>query len=93
MDKLVIGIDFGTDSCRSLVVNCTTGKEASYTAFYPRWKRGLYCEPSTNQYRQHPQDYIESLEEAVLGSVNQLKEAERENIVVIGIDMTGSTRV
>lgn len=92
MDKLVIGIDFGTDSCRSLVVNCTTGKEvASYTAFYPRWKRGLYCEPSTNQYRQHPQDYIESLEEAVLGSVNQLKEAERENIVAIGIDTTGST--
>lgn len=92
MDKLVIGIDYGTDSCRSLVVNCTTGSEAaSYTAFYPRWKKGLYCDPSANRYRQHPQDYIDSLEEAILGTVNQLTVAERENIVAMGIDTTGST--
>ena len=92
MDKLVVGVDFGTDSCRSLVVNCTTGREvASHTAFYPRWKKGLFCDPSANRYRQHPQDYIDSLEEAIQGTVNQLTVAERENIVAIGIDTTGST--
>lgn len=92
MDKLVIGVDFGTDSCRALAVNCTTGKEvASHTAFYPRWKKGLYCDPLANQYRQHPQDYIDSLEEAIIGTVNQLTVAERENIAAMGIDTTGST--
>lgn len=92
MDRLVIGVDFGTDSCRALAVNCTTGKEAaSHTAFYPRWKKGLYCDPSANQYRQHPQDYIDSLEEAIVGTVNQLTVAERENIAAMGIDTTGST--
>ena len=43
-EKLVIGIDYGTDSCRALVINALSGKEvASYTSFYKRWKSGLYC--------------------------------------------------
>ncbi|NLJ00414.1 MAG: ribulokinase, partial [Bacteroidales bacterium] len=51
-EKLVIGIDYGTDSCRALVINALSGKEvASYTSFYKRWKSGLYCDPSINQYR------------------------------------------
>ena len=43
MKKLVISIDYGTDSCRALLVNASSGEElASCTAFYPRWKAGLY---------------------------------------------------
>lgn len=90
--KFIIGIDFGTDSCRALVVDASTGKEiAAHTAFYPRWKQNLYCEPSQNQYRQHPQDYIDSLTEVIRRTVSQLSEEKIKNIVAIGIDTTGST--
>ncbi len=92
MDKLVIGIDYGTDSCRALLIDTTSGKEvATYTSFYPRWKKGLYCNASRNQYRQHPQDYIDSLEEVVRGVTKQLTPEEVDEIVAIGIDTTGST--
>ena len=53
--KYVIGIDFGTDSCRALLVNALTGEElGSAVEFYTRWKQGLYCDAGKNQYRQHP---------------------------------------
>ena len=54
-NKYTIGIDFGTDSVRSVVVDTATGEEAGSAVFeYPRWKRALYCDPSKNQFRQHP---------------------------------------
>jgi L-ribulokinase len=92
MDKLIIGIDYGTDSCRAIIVNATTGKQiGEYVAFYPRWKQGMYCNANINQYRQHPQDYIDSLEEAVKGVLAKLSQPERQNIIALGIDTTGST--
>lgn len=92
MSKLVIGIDYGTDSCRALVIDTTSGKEvATYTSFYKKWKEGLFCNASRNQYRQHPQDYINSLEEVIRGVTQQLTSDEVDNIVAIGIDTTGST--
>ena len=60
--KYVIGVDFGSDSVRCLIVGTADGAEiASAVAAYPRWKKRLYCDPSLNRYRQHPLDYIESL--------------------------------
>lgn len=92
MEKLVIGIDYGTDSCRAISLDTVSGKElASHTSVYPRWKKGLYCDPSSNRYRQHPQDYIDSLVEVVQGVVAQLPPEKVENIVALGIDTTGST--
>lgn len=91
-EKLVIGIDYGTDSCRAIVVDTQSGKElASHTSFYPRWRKGLYCDPSANRYRQHPQDYIDSLVEAVHGVTSSLAPDGTKNIVALGIDTTGST--
>ena len=91
-EKLAIGIDFGTDSCRSLVVDTATGKEiATHTAFYADWKKELYCNPAENQYRQHPQDHINALIEVVRGALDQMPANRIQNIVAIGIDTTGST--
>ncbi len=92
MEKLVIGIDYGTDSCRAVVLNTASGKElATAVSSYPRWKKGLYCDPFSNRYRQHPQDYIDSLVEVIHDSLAQLSPGEVENIVAMGIDTTGST--
>lgn len=91
-EKLVIGLDFGTDSVRALVASCRDGAELSTEVVnYPRWSQGLFCRPAQNQFRHHPLDYIESMREAVKAAVSRLSEEERRNVVGIGVDATGST--
>ncbi len=92
--KYVIGIDYGTDSVRSVVVDATNGKTAGTSVFeYPRWKKGSYCDPSQNQFRQHPVDYIEGLEQTVKESVKGLSSEMVDAIGGITIDTTGSTPI
>jgi L-ribulokinase len=94
IESWVIGIDFGTDSARTLIVNAFTGEEIATSLFeYPRWKSGLYSDPSTNQFRQHPLDYIEGLEQGVRSCLEQISPEQQKNIRGIGIDTTGSTPV
>src|SRR5664279_967846 len=90
----VIGTDFGTDSVRTIVVDTHTG-EVSASAFfeYPRWKAGLYCNPTVNQFRQHPLDYLEGIEHTIRNCLLQLSPEQRKFIRGIGIDTTGSTPV
>lgn len=91
-EKYVIGIDFGTDSCRAIIVDVNSAQElASQTSYYPRWKKGLYCNASRNQYRQHPQDYIDTLTESVREALSQLPQEAASKVCAIGIDTTGST--
>ena len=60
--KYVIGVDFGTDSARALVVIAETGEElASDVAHYKRWSEGLYSDAAKKQFRDHPLEYLESL--------------------------------
>lgn len=92
--KYVIGIDFGTDSVRALVVNTVTGEEVGTAVqYYPRWRKGLFCDPANNQFRQHPLDYIESLEAAVRGALKDCPDGTAGQVVSIGVDTTGSTPV
>lgn len=87
-----IGVDYGTDSVRSIIVNAHTGQEAASSVFYyPRWRDGLFCEPVKNQFRQHPVDYIEGLEQTIRKCLIQAGPAVRSNIRAISIDTTGST--
>ena len=90
--KYVIGLDFGTDSCRALIVDVRNGDEvATGISFYPRWKAGLYCDAQSNRYRQHPLDYIESMTEAVHTALSHLTEEEIASIFGLCFDTTGST--
>ncbi|MDR0697634.1 MAG: ribulokinase [Tannerella sp.] len=92
--KYVIGIDYGTDSCRALIVDAITGEEiATAVKNYPRWAAGKYCNPQANQYRQHPLDYTETLIDSVREALSKSPVDVSENVVGISFDTTGSTPV
>jgi len=94
MSKYVIGIDYGTDSVRALIVDAANGKEiASNVFYYPRWKAGKYCNPALNQFRQHPLDYTEGLEITIKNALAKCSAGVAENVVGISVDTTGSTPV
>ncbi len=86
----VIGIDFGTDSARAILVDASNGEEiASRVSVFKRWEKGLYCDSSVDRYRQHPQDYLESLEDVLKGVLSEC--SDKTEIKSISIDSTGST--
>ncbi|MGZ8549434.1 MAG: ribulokinase [Chitinophagaceae bacterium] len=90
----VIGVDYGTDSVRSVLVHAGNGNEISSSVFYyPRWKAGLYCNPSLNQFRQHPLDYTEGLEATIKECLQKAGKEIAQNVKAISIDTTGSTPV
>ncbi|WP_138991575.1 ribulokinase [Larkinella sp. C7] len=88
----VIGVDFGTDSVRAVLVDAETGDElASGVHEYVRWKTGAYCDPSRSQFRQHPLDYLEGLEQSVQSALSAVSEEVIADIRGISVDTTGST--
>ncbi|WP_320167969.1 ribulokinase [Mangrovibacterium marinum] len=92
--KYTIGLDYGSDSVRSLIVDVATGAEIASVVFpYPRWAKGMYCVPHENQFRQHPLDYLEGLEYTIVEALKQAPAGVAENVVGISIDTTGSTPV
>jgi L-ribulokinase len=93
-DCFVIGIDYGTDSVRSVIINASTGEEITSSVFlYPRWKDGLYCDTGKQQFRQHPLDYVEGLEQTIKDCLKKAGASVAENIKAISVDTTGSTPV
>lgn len=88
----VIGVDFGTDSVRALVVDTQTGEAVGTNLYeYTRWKQGLYCNPSISQFRQHPLDYLEGLQASITGALANAPAGVRQQVRGISIDTTGST--
>lgn len=92
-DTLVLGIDYGTDSCRVVVIDAANGAElAQAVAPYPRWAKGLYCDSAQNIFRQHPLDYVETLIAATRTIAAVPSGAELlANVRGIAVDTTGST--
>lgn len=94
MAKYVIGVDYGTDSVRTLIVDASDGREIAGEVFsYPRWAAGKYCNPSQNQFRQHPLDYLEGLEVTIRNALKKSPPDVAGNVVAISVDTTGSTPV
>ncbi len=91
-NQYVIGVDFGTDSVRALVVDTHTGQAVgTHVHDYARWKQGLFCNPAQSQFRQHPLDYLEGLEATICGALANAPAPVRQQVVGISIDTTGST--
>jgi len=94
-DQFVIGVDYGTDSVRSIIVDARNGRELASSVFmYPRWQQGLYCDAGQNQFRQHPLDYVEGLEFTIKDCIKKAGGSSvAQGIKAISVDTTGSTPV
>ena len=89
MSRLLIGIDFGSDSVRAVLIDAETGENlASHVHPYRRWSEGLYCDAAQSRFRQHPLDYLEGIEVVIRRVVSGVDPAR---VAGIGIDTTGST--
>jgi L-ribulokinase len=93
-NAFVIGVDYGTDSVRTIIVDAKNGEEITSSIFYyPRWKAQKYCNASINQFRQHPVDYLEGLSFTIKDCVAKVGNEIANNIKGISIDTTGSSPV
>jgi L-ribulokinase len=92
-----IGLDYGTNSCRSLLVDLETGAELGSAVFnYPSGELGILTDPrDPNVARQNPQDYIDGMVAVVGGAIEQARRADpgfdAGRVIGIGVDTTGST--
>ena len=97
MAQYAMGVDYGTNSCRSLIVNLETGAEiASHVFPYPSGQMGVIGDSrDPNVARQSPADYREGLEQIIAQGIAKAKAADPdfapERVAGIGVDTTGST--
>lgn len=97
--RYALGIDYGTNSCRSLLVDLNDGTEVGSTVFnYPSGDMGVLTDPrDPNVARQNPQDYLDGLEAVIRGALSQASAKipgfDPSSVVGIGIDTTGSTPI
>jgi L-ribulokinase len=91
-----IGIDFGTNSVRAVVVACADGRELGTCVFnYPSGDQGVLLDSrQPHLARQNPADYIEGLRQSVNGAIAEAERQPgftRDGVIGIGVDTTGST--
>ena len=93
-----LGIDYGTNSVRALVVRCADGAElGSCVIDYPSGRQGILLDPKDHHLaRQHPGDYLVGLEKSVQGALAAAKRQrgfDAAKIIGIGVDTTGSSPI
>lgn len=98
MKSFTIGVDYGTNSVRAVVVDCSNGREAGAKVFaYPSGHQGILLDPADhNLARQNPADYVAGLEATVTGALAAAKAYDGfapERVIGIGVDTTGSTPI
>ncbi len=96
--KYTIGLDYGTNSVRALIVDVATGDEiATAVEEYKRGDHGVITDPANAHVaRQHPADYLEGLVACVGATLEQAKcrpDFSAEDVIGIGVDTTGSTPI
>ena len=98
MAKYSLGLDFGTNSARALLVDVSDGTELGMAAAgYPGGAEGILLDPKDdNLARQSPLDYLSALEKSVKSALREAKKNHGVNpadIIGIGVDATGSTPI
>jgi L-ribulokinase len=99
MKRYALGIDYGTNSCRSLLVDLDDGAEVGSTVFpYPSGTLGILTDArDPHVARQNPQDYLDGMVAVVRGALDQAKASvagfDAAQVVGLGIDTTGSTPI
>lgn len=94
--QYALGLDYGTNSCRALIVDLADGRELAGSVFpYPSGTDGILTDPKDpNVARQHPQDYLKAFQ-AITDAIRSAREAfpgfEPADIIGLGVDTTGST--
>jgi L-ribulokinase len=97
LGKYVIGLDFGTNSCRSLIIEVVNGRElASYVFPYPSGRDGVIVDSADpNLARQNPADYLVAIEVTIKKVLQKAKSIRSKfsskDIIGIGVDTTGSS--
>ncbi|MFQ3670229.1 MAG: ribulokinase [Verrucomicrobiia bacterium] len=94
----VLGIDYGTNSVRALVVDCGTGQEwGSCVVPYPSGDQGVWLDPRDHHVaRQSPADYLYGLEASVRGAVEAARGRggfDPGEVIGVGVDSTGSSPI
>ncbi len=94
--RFAIGVDYGTNSVRALVVDVATGAELGTAVYnYPSGEAGILLDrKDPNLARQNPADYVEGFFRSVRGALRAAKAKpgfEADRVVGIGVDTTGST--
>ncbi len=97
--RYALGLDYGTNSCRSLIVNLADGSEVATAVFpYPTGEAGVVIDTrDPHVARQNPQDYIDGFIAVTRKAIAQAKKADAAfdpaAIIGIGVDTTGSTPI
>jgi L-ribulokinase len=94
--QYAIGLDYGTNSVRTLVVDTANGREVATAVWgYEHGEAGVILSRDPNLARQHPADYLKGAEvtirKALAGAKKSVRGFKPEQIVGIGVDTTGST--
>ena len=94
--QYTIGLDYGTNSVRALIVNVANGAEvASAVWTYTHGTQGVILSRDPNLARQHPADYVNGAEITIKQALAAAKKSVRgfsaDQVVGIGVDTTGST--
>ena len=95
--KYAIGLDYGTNSVRCVIVDTANGRELGTCVYeYPTGEAGIILDPADhNLARQNPADYLKGAEVTIAGAIAAARQAEPafnpRDIVGIGVDTTGST--
>ena len=93
--KYAVGLDYGTNSVRALVVDVQTGEEVGTSVFaYPSGEHGILLDRDPQLARQNPQDHLDGLQASIRGALEQAMSVEGfdpHNVIGIGVDTTGST--
>jgi L-ribulokinase len=94
--RYAIGLDYGTNSVRALIVNVADGSEVAVAVWtYAHGRQGVILSPDPHLARQHPADYLQGAEitikKAIASAQKNVRGFKAEQIIGIGVDTTGST--